>query len=129
MLWPDEHIVTQVAISKIAYINALITFAVMLHPMSMIKLARTELALTNKRVIGKSGGKTLKVAIADIESVNVRHGPIGWLLDYGTVIVTAKDGARVMFKGVLWPLIFEQEVNEAVEMAVLGRKLSDYAPT
>ncbi len=127
-LKPDEKIVYRATTSKIAYINALISLAVMMHPFAMIKLARTELALTDKRVIGKSGGKTIKLAHAEIESVSVRHGPLGWMLDYGTVIINAKDGTSVKFTGIVWPLIFQQEVDEAVEVAMLGRKLSDYAP-
>jgi len=127
-LMPDERITCKAAISKIAYISALISFAITMHPFGMIRLARTELALTNKRVLGKSGGKTLKLAHGDIESITVRGGWLFWPFDYGTVVVTPKGGSAVKFKGVLWPLVFQQEADEAIEVATLGRKLSDMEP-
>jgi Bacterial PH domain len=127
-LRPDERITCKATVSKIAHISAMLSLAVLLSPMSMMRLARTELALTDKRVIGKSGSKTLNLAHTEIESITVRRGLLGWLLDYGTVVITAKDGACVKFTGIVWPLVFQQEVDEAIEVATLGYKLSDFAP-
>jgi hypothetical protein len=127
-LEPGEQIIFKTSVSKVAHLNAMIAFAVMMSPMSMLRLARTELALTNKRIIGKSGKNTLKLPHAGIESVTVRRGLMGWVLDYGTVVVTTKDGTSVKFKGIVWPLVFQQEADEAIEVAILGRKLSDFAP-
>jgi Bacterial PH domain len=127
-LEPGECVTCKAEVSKIAHIGAMLSFAVLLSPMSMLRLARTELALTDRRVIGRSGKKTLKLAHADIEFISVRRGLLGWLLDYGTVVITAKNGASVQFKGIVWPLVFQQELDEAIEVATLGHKLSDFAP-
>ncbi len=131
MLAPGEHILFKVQTSKVAYLNALMVFAVMMHPFGLMRLARTELALTDKRIIGATGAAkraTIALPFKQIESVTVRTGLLGWLLDYGSVTITAKDGTRITFKGVLWPLVFQQEAEEQIELAVLGKKLSDYAP-
>jgi hypothetical protein len=131
MLQPGERILLKAQTSKIAYLNALFVLAAMMHPFGLMRLARTELALTDKRILGATGAArraTIALPFQQIESVTVRSGLLGWMLDYGNVTVTGKDGRRVTFKGILWPLIFQQEADEAIEMAVLGRKLSDYAP-
>ncbi len=132
MLQPGERILFKTQVSRIAYLNALVVLAVMMHPFSIMRLARTELALTDKRIIGATGiakRATVALPFRQIESVTVRSGLLGWVLDYGNVTITSKDGRRVTFKGILWPLVFQQEADEAIELAVLGRKLSDYAPS
>jgi uncharacterized membrane protein YdbT with pleckstrin-like domain len=95
-------------------------------PFGLMRLAGTELALTNKRIIGKTGRTTIALPHAKIQHISVRQGILGHILGYGTVVITGKDGSEAKFKGIVWPLIFQQEVDEAIEMAVLGRKLSDY---
>jgi hypothetical protein len=130
-LEPGERIEFKATVSKIAYLNAMVVLAVMMHPFSFIRLARTELALTNRRIIGVAGSigrSSIALPFKEIESVTVRSGLLGWMLDFGNVTVTAKDGTRATFKGIVWPLVFQQEADEAIELAVLGRKLSDYAP-
>ena len=52
------------------------------------------------------------------------------MFDYGSVVITRKATGKAVctFKGILWPLVFQQEADEAIEVAVLGHKLSDFAP-
>lgn len=117
--------------SPVAYLGALFNIAVLMHPLALMRLARTELALTDKRILGVTGiGKRTIVSLpfGEVESVVVRRGVLGWVFDYGSVVVTDKEGKRTQFRGVRWPLVFQQEANEAVEIAVLGHKLSDYVP-
>jgi hypothetical protein len=131
-LEPGEKIMNRAQMSKIAVITALCSFAALMHPFALLRLSRTELVLTDRRIIGKAGSAkstTIALPFKQIESVTVRRGLLGWMFDYGSVVVTAKDGTSVMFRGVVWPLVFQQEADEAIEVAVLGRKLSDYAPT
>jgi hypothetical protein len=131
MLQPDEKIVNQAATSRIAFITALFSFAALMHPLALMRLARTELAITDRRIIGATGATkraTLALPFKEIESVTVRRGLLGWMFDYGSVVITARDGRQVIFRCILWPLVFQQEADEAIEVAVLGRKLSDYAP-
>lgn len=131
MLQAGERVQLKAQPSKIAYLNALLVLAAMMHPFGLMRLARTELALTDKRIIGATGvtkRTTIALPFNQIESVTVRMGFLGWLFDYGNVTVTGKDGRRVTFKSILWPQVFQQEADEAIELAVLGRKLSDYAP-
>jgi len=72
------------------------------------------------------GSKVTSIAHAKIEGVSVEQGLLGRFLDYGSVTIRSRDGSKVKFKGIVWPLIFQQEADEAVEIAVLGKKLSDF---
>lgn len=52
--------------------------------------ARTEIAVTNRRIISKAGllqRRTIEMHLDKVESVDVRQSVLGRLLDYGTVIV------------------------------------------
>lgn len=131
MLGHGEKIVTRAETSRIAILTALCSFAVLMHPFSILRLARTELALTDRRIIGTTGvggRKNLVLLFKDVESVTVRRGLLGWMFDYGSVIVTGKGGNSVHFRGILWPLVFQQEADEAIERAVLGYTLAEYVP-
>jgi len=90
-------------------------------------LATTKLALTNKRVLGKTGllrQKTLAIAYTDVETAHVQRGLLGTLFDYGSVTIVTKDGSRVKFRGIAEPLDVQMQIEEEAEMVTLGRKLS-----
>jgi len=132
ILEPGEEITCQAGTCWIAYLTALAIFACTFHPAPLLRLISTELALTNKRLIGKTGilGKShIAIAHAKIESISVRQTGLGKFLDYGQVIIRGKDGSKTVFKGIRWPLILQMEVDEAIEIAVLGRRLMDFDKT
>jgi len=55
------------------------------------RYASTELAITNKRVIAKTGlveRKTVEMFIAKVESIQVEQSVLGRLLDYGTLVIS-----------------------------------------
>jgi uncharacterized membrane protein YdbT with pleckstrin-like domain len=125
----NETITLQAETSRIAYLTSLLNFAVLMSPFKLMRLARTELTLTNQRIIGSTGAggrKNIALHYKNIESVSVRRGMLGWLFDYGSVFVTDTSGNRTEFRGISWPFAIQQEAEEAIEKAVLGYKLSDY---
>lgn len=132
MLIPGENITLMAETSRIAYINAIGLLVIMMQPFNIMRLARTELALTDRRILGTTGvggRKHIALKLAEVEGVSVRRGLLGWLLDYGSIIVRDRQGNSTVFKGIVLPLVFQQEAEEAIEVALLGHKLSDYAPS
>jgi hypothetical protein len=128
-LEPGERVVCRARVRWAAYGYPLLVVALSLWPAQITALASTELVLTDKRVFGKRGmfkRKQIDLAHAKIETARVKFGPIGAWLDYGTVIITAKDGTRIAFKGIAEPYDIQQQIEQAVEVATLGRKLSDF---
>jgi len=126
-LYPGEIITYQVRSGFLAYIGATIYLLGIMAPGKLLRAASTELALTNKRVIGRTGAyhkKKIVLDHKDIQTVTVRHGIFGRLMNSGNVSIGGKDGSRITFYGVPYPLEVQQLLQEANEMAVLGRKLS-----
>ena len=99
--------------SPIAYMLLLLPFLVFLQSWLMIKT--TELALTNRRVISKTGiftQKTAELQINQIESVEVEQGIAGRLLNYGSVLVKGTGGGASPAPGIVDPFDFRKAVQE-----------------
>ena len=74
----------------------------------------TEMAVTSKRVIVKTGiaeRRTVEILLSRIESVAVDEPALGRLLGYGTVIVRGTGGTPEMFEKILHPLEFREQVQ------------------
>jgi|GEM_PF-6850180 len=96
-------------------------------PSRITGLASTELALTNKRIIGRVGmfrRRKLSLPHRAIELVKSQRGLLGMMFNYGTLIILGRDGTRIKFRGIAHPLDMELQCNEAAEIATLGRSLS-----
>jgi len=77
----------------------------------------TEMALTNKRVIVKSGlanRRTIELLLPRIESIAVEEPAMGRLLGYGTVIVKGTGGTPEVFSQIARPLEFREQVQRQI---------------
>jgi membrane protein YdbS with pleckstrin-like domain len=78
----------------------------------------TEIAITNKRIIAKSGfvsRNTIEINLPKIESLQVEQGVLGRMLDYGTVIVAGAGTPSLTFPGIAAPLLFRKYFMEATD--------------
>ena len=69
--------------------------------------ATTELAITNKRVIAKSGvvqRSTIEMFLEKIESIQVDQGVLGRMFNFGSVIVSGTGVHSAPFKNISDPL-------------------------
>jgi len=124
---PGERIVYRVRTRWTAYIWAIALLVGLMAFGRFTGLVTTELALTDKRVIGKTGlirRKYVDLPYAAIAVARAQRGLFGILFDYGALTIVGNDGSRVKFLGLAEPLDIQIQIEEAVEMAVLGRKLS-----
>ena len=86
--------------------------------MAWIKYATTELAITNKRVIAKSGliqRKTMEMFLNKIESVQVEQGILGRMFDYGTVTLAGTGVNAAAFADIAKPLEFRKQFMAAAD--------------
>lgn len=126
MLKPGERIIYRARVGWAAHATQLALLCTIMS-LGIFKLLRTRLALTDKRVIGETGffnHKHLALEYAQVELVRMQQGVLGKLFNYGSVTIIGKDGGKVKFPGIAWPLDVQMQIEEANEMAVLGRKLS-----
>jgi uncharacterized membrane protein YdbT with pleckstrin-like domain len=77
----------------------------------------TEMAVTNKRVIAKSGivnRRTIELLLPRIESIAVEEPALGRVLGYGTVIVRGTGGTPEVFPQIARPLEFREQVQRQI---------------
>ncbi len=78
----------------------------------------SEFAVTNRRVFGKIGGwppRCLEVPLIELREAEFKPGLLRSLFDYGTLIITDREGRRHKFSGV--PAEFYEHVQARNERA------------
>src|SRR5262249_17396136 len=82
--------------------------------LAWIKNRATELAVTDQRVIIKTGiiwRRTIEMNLAKIENIQVDQSILGRILGYGTITVVGTGGRREPFECVADPLGFRKAVQ------------------
>src|SRR5260370_32359793 len=101
------------------YLGALICFLVggTLFCIGLLKRNVTEMAVTNKRVIVKTGlldRRTTEILLSTIDKVVVDEPAFGRILGYGTVIVRGTGGTPEVFQKIHNPLKFREQVQSQI---------------
>src|SRR5215472_16667420 len=107
------------SIPMAVYLSAFICFVISgaLFLVGFLKRKATEMAVTNKRVIVKTGiaeRRTVEILLSRIESVAVDEPALGRLLGYGTVIVRGTGGTPETFEKIYHPLEFREQVQRQI---------------
>lgn len=124
MLGRDEDIVARAAITPwVFFLPVVITcisfgllFPILIIP--FIRIKTTELGVTNKRVIAKSGlisRRTIEQRIQKIESIRVNQGIFGRLFGFGSIMVHGTGGATTPITMVADPFSFKRAVESVVD--------------
>jgi uncharacterized membrane protein YdbT with pleckstrin-like domain len=88
-----------------------------------IRKSSAEFAVTNKRVILKTGfiqKDAAEIFLAKIESVGVDQTILGRMLDYGSIIIRGTGGSQQPFPDLSRPLEFRRQIQEQI-----GRTLDE----
>lgn len=81
---------------------------------NILKYISTELALTNQRVIAKTGfirRNTVELKNEKIESVIVDQPVFGRIFNYGSIITRGTGGTNTPIPWIASPILFRNEVN------------------
>jgi uncharacterized membrane protein YdbT with pleckstrin-like domain len=84
----------------------------------MVKRNATEMAVTNRRVVIKTGlasRKTIEMLLNKVESIEVSETTSGRMLGYGTIVVIGTGGTPQPFHKVAHPLEFRSQVQQQIE--------------
>jgi uncharacterized membrane protein YdbT with pleckstrin-like domain len=96
---------------------ACLIVAAIFFGIGFVRRNATEMAVTNKRVIVKSGladRRTIELLLPRIESIAVEEPALGRLLGYGTVIVRGTGGTPEVFPQIARPLEFREQVQRQI---------------
>ena len=94
-----------------------VVVAAIFFGIGFVRRSATEMAVTNKRVIVKSGlanRRTIELLLPRIESIAVEEPAMGRLLGYGTVIVRGTGGTPEVFPQIARPLEFREQVQRQI---------------
>ncbi len=83
---------------------------------SAIKMKTTDFAVTNRRVILKTGWfsrSTQELAVESVESVSLDQSFMERVLGYGRVVVTGTGEARIVFPPMAHPVAFRRAIEAA----------------
>jgi uncharacterized membrane protein YdbT with pleckstrin-like domain len=109
---PQSFALIWIAIASLAVATILIGVGV-------LKRSATEMAVTNKRVIVKTGlitRRTIEILLPRIESIAVEESALGRLLGYGTVTVKGTGGTPEVFASIAHPLEFRVQVQSQIAL-------------
>ncbi len=96
---------------------ACLLLAAIIFGIGFVRRSATEMAVTNKRVIVKSGivnRRTIELLLPRIESIAVEEPALGRVLGYGTVIVRGTGGTPEVFPQIARPLEFREQVQRQI---------------
>ena len=85
---------------------------------ALVRRWSTEMAVTNRRVLMKSGflgRRTVELMLAKVESIGVDQGVLGRMAGYGKVVVRGTGGTHELFDRIARPLEFRRQVQEQID--------------
>ena len=83
----------------------------------LVSYQTTELGVTNKRVIVKTGlirRRTIELLLRQVEAISVDQSLLGRLLGYGSITLTGTGGVREVFHQVREPLELRRRIHGQV---------------
>jgi uncharacterized membrane protein YdbT with pleckstrin-like domain len=98
--------------------GALVVCGVVAILMGMVRRSATEMAVTNRRVVIKTGllsRKTIEMLLSKVESIEVSETVFGRMLGYGTIVVIGTGGTPEPFHKVAHTLEFRSQVQQQIE--------------
>jgi uncharacterized membrane protein YdbT with pleckstrin-like domain len=102
----------------LCFSSLLFIYSILLGLQALIVMFTTEFAVTNRRVIAKTGfirRHTLEMLLPKIESVSVRQNVLGRLVNFGTVTVTGTGGTKESFRAIVEPIGVRKKINQIIE--------------
>jgi uncharacterized membrane protein YdbT with pleckstrin-like domain len=121
LVFRDELVAKGIPANGVEVAGAvLILVAAAIFGFSVVKKNATEIAVTDRRVIIKTGmasRRSLEIMIAKVESVGIDETLMGRMLGYGTVVIHGTGGTPEPFRRIAHPSEFRREVQQQVDGA------------
>ncbi|MBF7691171.1 PH domain-containing protein [Acinetobacter pollinis] len=86
--------------------------------LAFINVWTTELAITNRRIIAKTGlirRNTIELKVTRVESLGVDQSILGRIFNFGSIIVKGTGGSNAPIPYIAKPLDFRQRVNHYLD--------------
>jgi uncharacterized membrane protein YdbT with pleckstrin-like domain len=129
LFWPFVFAVLLAAAGVAVYIYrndlvwvsaALVAIAAIILIVAGIRRNATEMAVTNRRVIIKTGiasRRSLEIMLPKVESIGIDESAGGRMLGYGTVTIHGTGGTPEPFRLIAHPSEFRRQVQQQIDNA------------
>jgi hypothetical protein len=97
---------------------ALIVGGIVVILVGMARRNATEMAVTNHRVVvktGLAGRRTIEMLLNKVESIEVNETAAGRMFGYGTIVIIGTGGTPEPFHKMAQPLEFRSQVQQQIE--------------
>jgi uncharacterized membrane protein YdbT with pleckstrin-like domain len=97
---------------------ALLVFGIAIIIVGAVRRNATEMAVTTRRVVIKTGlasRKTIEMLLHKVESIEVSETAVGRMMGYGTIVVMGTGGTSEPFHKMAHPLEFRSHVQQQIE--------------
>ena len=97
---------------------AFLPIAVLIVLVAVFQRKATEMAVTNRRVIIKSGllgRRSLEIMLAKVESIGIDESTCGRILGYGSVTIHGTGGTPEPFHRIAHPSEFRRQVQQQID--------------
>jgi hypothetical protein len=97
---------------------ALLICAVVVFLFGLVRRTATDMAVTNRRVVIKTGlasRKTIEMLLNRVESIEVSETTFGRMLGYGAIVVVGTGGSTEPFDKIARPLVFRNHLQQQIE--------------
>ena len=96
----------------------MLLYSVLLGVQALVVMFTTEFAVTNRRVIAKTGfirRHTLEMLLPKVESISVHQNVLGRLLNFGTVTIIGTGGTKESFRAIVDPIGVRKKIHQIIE--------------
>jgi uncharacterized membrane protein YdbT with pleckstrin-like domain len=96
---------------------ALLVVALVIVGVAMFRRSAVEMAVTNRRVIIKTGiasRRSLEIMLAKVESIGIEEPAMGRMFGYGTLTIHGTGGTPEPFRRIAHPSEFRRQVQQQV---------------
>ena len=85
---------------------------------AIIAISTSEFAVTNKRIMVKTGfvgRNTVEILLSKVESISVDQNVLGRMLNFGTIIITGTGGTSQRVRAISDPIVLRKKINLVLE--------------
>jgi uncharacterized membrane protein YdbT with pleckstrin-like domain len=107
---------SQFPLLLLGVVTLVIVVGIVFLAMAWIRVRSTELAITNRRVIAKTGfvkRHTVEINLDKVEALKVEQGFWGRFLNFGTIFISGAGASVAPIPNIADPLVFRRKFMEA----------------
>ena len=113
---------SQFALLALGVVTLVIVVGLVFLAMAWIRVRSTELAITNRRVIAKTGfvkRHTVEINLDKVEALKVEQGVWGRFLNFGTIFISGAGTSVAPIRDIADPLVFRRKFMEATNRPIV----------